>query len=97
MSPGKTCFTSWISPSLTRFASTAKTARATRSGSVDSSLRISCANPGEELFLVPLLERLAGGIPPFVVEAAHQHGELRSQLRNLLDRQPIPGHRRSPR
>src|SRR5262245_52945740 len=39
---------------------------------------------GEKLFFMSLAQRLASGIPAFVVEATDQHWELRAELRHFL-------------
>jgi hypothetical protein len=54
-----------------------------------SRLRKVRVDLGEEFFTRPDLLRLSGGVPSFVVDAAHEHRELVAQLSGLVDRQPI--------
>ena len=44
---------------------------------------------GQELLYMARAHRCACGIPALIVEAADQHGELGSELRHLLHREPV--------
>ncbi len=76
-----------ISPSVTRISSTVKTALATTSGLRCSSPLISCSIRAKELLSMAHSQGIAGGIPAFVVEAADQHRQLRSEVRHVLHRE----------